>query len=283
MRLLVLGATGMVGRAVVIAAQARGHHVFAVARRDAAITLDALDDRALSEAIERAEPHAVINCTSYGSIEDCARNPDASYRLNARLAEISRTALAALVVIGTDQYFTGDGATKHDELAAVRLLNNYAIHKYAGELLALSWSRCFAIRTNVTGHRGWPGQPTFVEWAIAGLKAGEPMVLFDDYYCSTIDSRSLAFAVVEMVERGASGLFNVACREVASKRSFVHALAERLSLPTKSLRTGSVRSLTVPRAESAGLDVSKAEAFLGRSLPGLDDVIAVLARDGSRT
>ncbi len=258
----------------------------AAARRGAALSIDAADDDALLRAIDELRPDAVINCTSYGSLDDCARDPGAAYRvnarLNARLAELCRAADALLVAIGTDHYFTGDGAATHDELAEVRLLNDYAVGKYAGERLALTWRRCLAVRTNVTGFRRWSGQPTFVEWVCESLRTGAAIELFDDYYCSTIDSGSLALAVIEMTERGVTGLFNVACREVASKRRFVLALADRLALPTHRLRTGSVRSLAVPRAESAGLDVAKAEAALGRLLPGFDEVIGTLA-DEART
>lgn len=284
MRFFVLGATGMVGKAILAAARARGHDVVAAARRGSEIVLDALDERALSTTIGAATPDVVVNCTSYGSVDACANDPSAAYRvnarLNARLAEICRNA-DFLVAVGTDHYFTGDGDSRHDEFAAVRLLNDYAIAKYAGEHLALTWSRCLAIRTNVTGFRGWPGQPTFVEWASAGLKARTPMALFDDYYCSTIDSGSLALAAVELAERGISGLYNVACREVVSKKRFVFGLAERLSLPTDHLRTASVRTLSVPRAESAGLDVSMAEKVLGRALPDFDQVIEALVRGGA--
>ena len=281
MQCLVLGATGLLGQAFVTTGLARGHRMTAAARRGAALPIDATDDDALARAIDGLRPDAVINCTSYGSLEACAKDPGAAYRinarLNARLAELCRAADALLVAIGTDHYFTGDGAARHDELADIRLLNDYAVGKYAGEQLALTWRRCLAVRTNVTGFRGWAGQPTFVEWACESLRAGAPIELFDDYYCSTIDSGSLALAVIEMMERGVTGLFNVACREVASKRRFVLALADRLSLPGHHLRTGSVRSLSVPRAESAGLDVAKAEAALGRPLPGFDAVIGTLA------
>ncbi len=281
MHYLVLGATGLAGQAFMTAGTARGHRMTAAARRGTPLTIDVTDDGALGRAIGDLRPDAVINCTSYGSLEACAKDPGAAYRinarLNARLAEFCRTADATLVAIGTDHYFTGDGAARHDELADVRLLNDYAVGKYAGEQLALTWRRCLAIRTNVTGFRGWEGQPTFVEWACESLKAGSPIELFDDYFCSTIDPGSLALAVIELIERGVTGLFNVACREVASKRRFVLALADRLSLPGHHLRTGSVRSLSVPRAESAGLDCSKAEAALGRSLPAFDEVIGTLA------
>lgn len=282
MHFFVLGATGMVGRAIAAEAVARGHSVTAGARNGAEFVIDATDDSALRRAVTTLRPEAVVNCISFGTVEACSEDPGLAYRIharvNGRLAELCREVDAVLVAIGTDHYFTGDGAARHDERAEVRLVNDYALAKYASEQLALAWPRSLAVRTNVTGFRGWRTRPTFVEWVLASLRTGAPINLFDDYHCSTVDSGSLALAVIELVERGALGLFNVACRDVASKRRFVIALAERLDLPSAHLGTGSVRSLAVPRAESAGLDVGKAEAVLGRRLPSFDQVIDTLAR-----
>jgi dTDP-4-dehydrorhamnose reductase len=150
--------------------------------------------------------------------------------------------------------------------------------KYAGEQLVLAHPRGLVVRTNVTGFRGSAGNPTFIEWTLASLREGKPVPLFDDYHCSTIDAGSLAAATLDLAERGARGVFNVACRDVVSKRQFALAFAKRLSLPSDNLGTGSVRSLAVRRAESTGLDVTKAESVLGRPLASFDQVIDTLAR-----
>jgi dTDP-4-dehydrorhamnose reductase len=280
-RILVLGATGLVGKAMVAEAETRGHSVVAAARRHAPLILDATDDEALRRVVLATRPHVVVNCISFGSIEDCAADPSGAYRVNARingcLAELCREVDATLVAISTDHYFTGDGEAKHDEAAEVRLVNDYAMTKYAGEHLALANPRSLVIRTNVIGLRGSP-EATFVEWVLGSLKSGRQIILFDDYYCSSIDVGSLAAGTLDLAEFGTRGILNVACRDVASKRRFVLALADRLSYPVDAFDTASVRSLRVARAESAGLDVSRAERALGRPLPSFDQVVDTIAR-----
>ena len=148
--------------------------------------------------------------------------------------------------------------------------------KFAGEEFALAFPNALVVRTNMTGRRGWK-QPTFFEWAASSLRHRAPMALFDDYFTSTIDAASLAAAVFDLVERKAHGLLNVASRDVASKRSFVEALARALGIDPDWVTVTSVKTLSVPRAESAGLDVSRAEEILGYALPDLGAVVASLA------
>jgi hypothetical protein len=53
-------------------------------------------------------------------------------------------------------------------------------------------------------------------------------------------------------------------------------LAKALGRPLSRAKIGRVGAQATPRAESLGLEVSRAERILGRSLPTLDIVIANL-------
>jgi dTDP-4-dehydrorhamnose reductase len=164
----------------------------------------------------------------------------------------------------------------HNETAPVQLVNEYARSKYAGEAASLDLANALVVRTNFTGPRGWP-QPTFFEWAADSLRGHLPMTLFDDYFTSTIDAAALARALFDLIQKKAAGLLNVASRQVASKKQFVEALARAMSIDLDRATSGSVKNLSVPRAESLGLDVSRAEAILGYALPDLTSVAASLA------
>ncbi len=70
-----------------------------------------------------------------------------------------------------------------------------------------------------------------------------------------------------------SGILNLACSEVFSKKEFIEAYALRNRYDLKAMIVGSVKSLPGPsRAESLGLDVSRSEMLLGYPLPGLAEV-----------
>ena len=275
-----LGATGMLGPALVAEACHRQMEVVAAGRSGPDIEVDVRDENVLRDAFAHARPTLVVNSAAMIDIGTCESHPELAYAVNARavalLAELCHEHSARLIQVSTDHYFAGDGRAQHDEAAAVRLINEYARTKFAGEAFALSRPDSLVIRTNITGFRGRSGSPTFVEWAIAAIEAGKRMTLFNDFYTSTMATGDCAVALFDLIESGASGLFNVASAQVSSKREFVTALADSLGCPLNDPISGSVRGLRPPRAESLGLDVSRTEQVLSRQLPDLQATVKSL-------
>ena len=270
----------MVGQAFMVEAAARFGEVMGAARHSADLAVDLCDVTALRQVLESQQPHLIVNAAALTAFEVCERNPSLAYLLNARavaiMAEYCTHADASLLQISTDHYYTGDADVMHDEEASVRLINEYAGSKYAGEQLACVAMKSLVVRTNVTGWRRWKDRPTFIEWAIDALKRGERIIAFNDYFTSTIDSKSLARAALNLYDAGYYGLFNVACSEVSSKMTFITQLALKLGFSAADIVEGSVRSLETNRAESCGLAVGKAERALGYRLPDCGQVIDAL-------
>ena len=283
-RLLILGASGMLGQALILECRRRGLEAIGIARRQHPLvdrSLDILNDAALGRAIEDTRPSVIINAAAQVNLAACEADPGAAYRTNARLpallAELSREHGFHLVQISTDHFFTGDGAASHDECARVRMVNEYARGKYAGEAFALTVPGAWVLRTNLVGFRGDVEQSTFVEWALDSLFRHQPMTLFSDYYTSSISVRLFADILLDALPGRPAGLYNLAAGEVFSKWAFVEALARGFGLDASACVAGSVAALVgARRAESLGLDVRRAETWLGRRMPSLSDTIASL-------
>lgn len=281
--LLVLGSTGLLGQAVTAEARARAQPCWGVARSGSDRDVDLSDDAALEALVLELRPSMIVNCVAVTSLDLCETNPALAFAVNARipglLAPLAGELDAQLVHISSDHYFTGDGARKHTEEAEVKLVNDYARSKYAGERLALTNATALVVRTNIVGLRRWPGRPTFAEWALAGIESDASMVLFDDFFTSSMSARSCAAAILDLVNVGAAGLLNVASSQVSSKRDFVLALAHELQRELRHARHGSVRELQPRRAESLGLDVTRAQRLLDRRLPDLSATVTELVAD----
>lgn len=282
MKIAVLGATGLLGQALMRESAARGFAAMGIARSGTDIDVDVTCADALRTALDAIEPELVINAVADVNLARCEREPGAAYVVNAgvaaTLADYCAANGTALLQISTDHYYTADGDRLHAEDAPVQLLNEYARTKYAGEAFALTHARSLVLRTNIVGFRGWRDRPTFVEWAIGALKAGDDMTLFDDFFTSSIDVPTFAAAALDLAQRGAQGVLNVAAREAASKAGFVLTLARELGLPTSRCRVVALPTLdNVRRAESLGLDVTRAENLLGYALPDTASVIRSLA------
>jgi len=279
-RCVILGATGMVGQALMAEARGRFKLVTGAARHCADQSIDMSDEAALRHTLRQLHPDLVVNAAALTAFDTCEREPALADLLNghsvAVLAKHCAETGAKLVQISTDHFYTGDGDALHDEEAPVQLLNAYGRSKYAGEQNALATPNSLVVRTNVTGLRHWPDRPTFFEWVLGKLKSGDKITAFDDYFTSTIDSGTLARAVFDLSQSRHSGLFNVACREVSSKATFIAGLAARMGLGDAGIEIGSVQSLDTKRAESCGLAVGKAERALGYHLPDRTQVIEAL-------
>ena len=281
MKICILGSTGLLGQALVKEAKKRNFDVIGIARKNADINFDITDDEKLISFISNNKFDCVVNTCAYVSHDVCEKEPLKAYALNSRpsaiLAMLAKNLSFKYVFISTDGYFSGDGRKKHDENSCLVFLNEYARTKYAGEAYTLTNSNALVVRTNIVGFRGEAERPTFVEWVIDNLKNEKEITLFDDYYTSSISVAQFASALFDILKLNPSGLINIASSEVSSKQEFISGLANEFGFSLKNTKIGSVKNISgSARADSLGLDVSKAENILGYALPGLNDVIKQL-------
>jgi dTDP-4-dehydrorhamnose reductase len=276
MRVLLLGATGLLGQAFVEATANRGWELRETARRRAPILLDIADAGALASLLEAEAPDVVVNCAALVDVAACERDPGLAYQINARplsiLADWSRSGDRPLVHVSTDHFFTTGGGRPHSEDEPVDLINEYARSKFAGEAFALNAPKALVLRTSILGIRNWR-TPSFAEWAIASLMNGERMTLFSDAFTSSIDVRRFATAALDLLDQGAAGLLNLAAAEVFTKEQLVKEMARQLQLPLNA-GIGTVSSLVPRRPACLGLDVTRAQGYLDTPLPGLTSVVS---------
>lgn len=283
-RILVIGATGMLGQALMAEGTVRHADIIGLARSGSDINIDICNDEVLRRVLGEIKPSIVINAAAITSLDTCEGNPGNAYAVNARavsiISEATRCNGAYLVQISTDHYYANDGLRRHAESDPVYLINEYARTKYAGECFALVSGNSLVVRTNIVGFRGRVNAPTFVEWALQVLREQSPITLFDDFYTSSIDVGHFSRALLDLLSSRPVGILNLASSVVKSKKEFVEALATAVGLDVEHCSVGSVQTISgTRRAESLGLDVSKAEALLGYSLPDMESVIDHLVHE----
>lgn len=279
-RLLVLGDTGLAGTAILDAARARGLAATGASRRGER-QVDLRDAAALRGLLDALAPTLVINAAAQVSVAECERDPAQAWLVNARpaalIADAARQAQIRFVQISTDHFYTGDGRRPHGEDEPVVLLNDYARTKYAAEAFALTAPDALVVRTNILGLKSATGG-SFGEWALKLIEADGEATLFDDQFVSILDIWSFAEGLLDLAASDARGVVNLASCEVFSKAELVEALAAALGRTLTRARRGSVGTLEVRRPDSLGLDVTRAEAILGRRPPGLSAVAERFAR-----
>lgn len=142
MRVLVTGAGGQLGRAIVAALSARDPHSPAqagieVLGRDRA-ALDITDAPAAARLLSALRPQIVINCAGFTAVDAAEREPERAFAVNAvaagRLAAASAAAGARFVHISTDYVFGMSRPGPHGPQDPVEPAGVYGLSKHQGEV-----------------------------------------------------------------------------------------------------------------------------------------------------
>ena len=280
---LLVGASGMVGQAFTKYLKSLNFKTIGLSRRGPDIFYDVRDDHtSMIAQISRINPQIIINCAAIVSLDYCEDHPEEAYEVNSllpkTLASICSSIDSRLIHISTDHYYCGDGRARHCEEDTIKLKNKYAETKYKGELNALKNEKSLVIRTNITGYRGEKNSPTFIEWLIDSLLQRKQLKLFYDFYTSTIDAETFCSICMDSTLNKTTGILNIAASFPISKKEFAYSLSETMGIDLNWAQDSSIINLKPERADSLGLDCSKAESILTRKMPTPDEVVSSLFR-----
>lgn len=281
----IIGSTGLLGQALMNAANNNGYEATGIARKNADLNVDATNEDNLISSLEKIKPKIIINAAAIVNLSQCEKHPDLAMEVNANisktLSKYCQLNQIKYVFISTDHYYAGDRDAMHSENDDLNLINQYAITKRQGEIFTLENKDSLVIRTNIVGFRYQEHNPTFIEWAIKSLKKVSLIDLYTDFYTSSIDVTTFSTLLFNFLKKNPSGIYNLACSDVTNKSSFIIAFASKVGLSVKNTRKTKILDIpsSIDRNESLGLDVSKTEKVLNQKMPGFEDVINSLARE----
>lgn len=227
MRCLVLGGTGMLGRAVVAEARSRGWAALGLSREQADVT----DHERLAFWADSFRPEAVINCAAYTKVDDCESQPERAFQVNGEAVDHAAAAAgrvgARLVHVSTDYVFDGEGREPYPEDAPTGPLSVYGRSKLEGERHALAFDKGLVVRTS------WlfgPGGPNFVATMVRRIEEGKlPLRVVDDQRGCPTYTRFLAAALLDLALREVTGVVHYRNRGPASWYDFATAIARQWS------------------------------------------------------
>jgi dTDP-4-dehydrorhamnose reductase len=198
MRLLVTGAGGMVGRALLELGAAR-HVMLGRTHRE----LDVADLAAVRGALAAARPDALLHVGAYTNVDGCETDPDLAYRVNALGTRNCAIAAAQrripILYVSTDYVFPGDGDVPYLEFDDVGPQSVYGRSKLAGErfVTQIAGERAWIVRTQwIYGFHG----KNFVDTILAAAAAGKPLTVVDDQIGCPTYAGDLAAALLRIVD-----------------------------------------------------------------------------------
>jgi len=245
-RILLIGASGMLGSSLAPYLQSEGHTVIRQSRSDGYdIKLNLLNHQAWVDCLNELNPETVVNLAAATNVDQCECNPQWAFDANVgplialRRATASTDCRPHIVHISTDQLY--DGIGPHSE-AKVHPSNVYALSKLAAELAIMDYSATI-FRTNFFGLSHAQERPSFSDWIINSIKSKKYFTLFHDVFFSALHMDTLCGFIDLAIKRKSSGIFNVGSSDGLSKAEFGLQLSSRLGLDTSRIRIGSVKEL----------------------------------------
>jgi dTDP-4-dehydrorhamnose reductase len=284
-KVLILGASGLLGHHLVPWLQVLGYEVVRAGRNPSDdFILDVIDGSAMTALLQKIAPRFAINLIGATNVDQCEIDVNYAYSANVAVAANLAAAVAAcpklavhLVHVSTDQVYDGSGLHVEE---CISPQNVYALSKYAGEL-AYKGSPVSILRTNFFGKSRALSRSSFTDWLVSALHGEAEFTLFSDVIFNAVHMDTVCDVIHRVMVQRVVGVFNVGSRGVISKAEFSLRLASALQLPSGHARQGSSSDvlLRAKRPRNMGMDVSRLESVLAFQCPSIDDEIARAAKE----
>jgi len=239
------------------------------------------DPLSLQAQLAELSPDVVVHTAGLTSVDKCELFPEIAHHANVEIAQNVALAAArhgsALVHISTDHLFGGN-QSMCTEAEPPSPVNQYARTKALAETAVMQANpEVLILRTNFFGWGHYYRQ-SFSDWIVNSLRTGKELALFDNVFFTPILADALALPAHELVEKGASGVYNLVGDQRLSKYEFALHLADLFSLPKHLLRQQSSdgSEMVAPRPHDMSLDNLKVRKALGRDLGNVPHFLEAL-------
>jgi dTDP-4-dehydrorhamnose reductase len=279
-RVLITGANGLLGQALVRRLSSTDDHdVLATARDDAPrfdvpcdyTQLDVTTPDAVETLLTAYDPDVVVNCAAVSDVTECDEDRNRAWAVNARavrtLAKQCRSVGARLIQLSTDFVFNGKRGP-YEEDARPDPVNYYGRTKLAGEnaLRGFDFLDWAVVRTVLLyGTAKDLSRSNVVLWMIDRLSEGKPLRVVDDQWRTPTYVRDLADGIVRLIDRDRTGIYHMSGREMVTIHELARTVADVLGFDPSPIEPVSSDYFedAVDRPPKTGFIILKAETELG--------------------
>ncbi|MDQ8184904.1 SDR family oxidoreductase [Pelagicoccus sp. SDUM812002] len=249
MKILLTGASGLLGTAFAQAAKRRGHHVVGIiGQYEGPLEglaekkrLDLSDLVKLEALILEQFPDAIVNCAAISEPRSCERDPSSSRLINVALPEklalLARHLFATFIHISSEQVFDGTAELYYrdsppsppNEYARQKLESEHRVNELAAEFTS-------TLRLPLLMGNSLTGTRSLHERLLLSWSEGRPTPLFTDEYRQPCLVENAAAAMVELCERpDLKGVYHWAGEKSLSRFEMGQRIAKHFGLPAEQL------------------------------------------------
>ncbi len=284
-RILVIGATGLVGNALQRVWQRAGAEVVGATYHchpgPGYRQLDIQDEAAVGRLLDAVVPSLVALPAANPYVDQCELEPAATRSVNVTgtlgVARLCAAAGIPLIFFSSDYVFDGTKEiwTQQDKVCP---LNEYGRQKAEAEAGVLGASASnLVIRT--AGAFGWQWEPkNFVLQVLSRLKAGGRIKVSNDVHYNPTFVENLAEVVVALAAAGAGGLFHVVGADTFRRDEFARLAAGAFGLDPAGVLGVSSDEFQAPakRPRKSVLSTAKVRAAVKTPILGMAAALALM-------
>lgn len=228
MRILITGAGGMLGHALVPVLQAH-HEVVCLTREDC----DLCDEHAVRRIFQCQKPDMVVHLAAFTNVDACELEPEKAQAWNEvatlRVAEAAKAIGATVLYTSTDYVFDGRLDRPYLEKDQPNPLNVYGQTKWMGEKhVRKVVDRCFIVRTS------WlfgPNGRNFVSTIVRLAAEKSDLRIVNDQRGSPTYTRHLAHKLAELMSTREYGIYHITGGGSCTWFEFAERIVELAGFP----------------------------------------------------
>jgi dTDP-4-dehydrorhamnose reductase len=270
---LIVGARGTLGQAVVRACAVRGLAAVALSRAE----LDATDERAVTRVVSTVRPWCVVNCAGFVRVDDAECEQTACRVANVDGARVLARACASFgakfVTFSTDLVFDGTKGSPYIESDSARPLCEYGRAKAMAEEAVTAVGDALIVRT--AAFFGDHDEHNFVTRVLRALASGQEFRAVSDVVVSPTYVPDLVDAALDLAIDGESGVWHLASAGALTWEELARRAARAADVNSARLVSVTVEELGLAAARPR---YSALTSERGSIMASVDDAIARYAR-----
>ena len=273
MKLLITGASGLLGTKLCEIALRKNHEVYSAYSQHrplygTPVKLDILDLKAEQQILDKIKPQGVVHAAALTDVDKCEMEKELAWKTNVEattnLVRLCKEHDAYLVYVSTDYVFDGEKGT-YKEMDDPAPINHYGLTKLKGEEAVQTLDKyCIARGSVIYGSTPATGKTNFALWLLDKLRKKEEVKIITDQWNSPTLNVSMAEMILQILEKRVNGIFHLAGATRLSRYEFAEHLAETFDLDPKYIKPVQSEHIKwiAKRPKDSSLDVNKAKRTL---------------------
>lgn len=226
-RILITGASGMLGSRISAVFAKKGFHVLASCNsneefvpRDKNIDKIIFDITTKIPLNQFKDVQAVIHCAAITDVNFCELNKPFCRNVNVNgtvnLINLAKLFNAKFIYISTPMVFLGKKGN-YKETDKITPLNFYGKTKNEAEKIVLGYKNGLVLRTNPIGIRPLGAHPSFVQWFVDMALNNRSFNLFTDVVINPVSTDTLSNILAVIIKNFKPGILHIGSKDKVNK------------------------------------------------------------------